>query len=275
MKKIAIFTLLIAAAVLLFTACSDVPPNSVNSVDDLWGKQIGAQLGTTGWLYAGDYEKPTDSDASIDPNKDYAEVQGFNTGADAVQALITGKVDCVIIDSEPAKAFVEANEGLRILEEEFAVEDYAIAVNKGNDELKDKINAALKTLKDNGTLKSIIDNYIGDETKGKTPYVSPEAIERNNGTLKMATNAHFPPYEYYSNNEIVGIDVDIAQAIADILGMELEIEDMEFTSIFSALSSGKSDIGVAGITVTPERQETLDFTDSYTTATQVIIVREK
>ena len=90
----------------------------------------------------------------------------------------------------------------------------------------------------------------------------------------MATNAAFEPYEYYSNNEIVGIDADIAKAICDKLGYELVIEDMEFDSIITAVQSGKADFGAAGMTVTEDRLKNIDFTDTYTTATQVIIVRK-
>ena len=92
--------------------------------------------------------------------------------------------------------------------------------------------------------------------------------------LVMATNAQFPPYEFYDNDTVVGIDVEIAQAIADKLGMELEISDMEFDSIIESVKSGKADIGMAGLTVTEERKEEVDFTVSYATGVQVIIVAE-
>ena len=93
-------------------------------------------------------------------------------------------------------------------------------------------------------------------------------------TLVMATNAEFPPYEYYEGEEVVGIDVDIAKAVAEELGMELKIEYMAFDSVIPAVSSGKADIALAGLTVTDERKENLNFTDTYAKATQVIIVKE-
>ena len=94
------------------------------------------------------------------------------------------------------------------------------------------------------------------------------------GSLTMATNAQFPPYEFYDGDKIVGIDAEIAGAIAEKLGLELIIEDMEFDSIIEAVKSGKADIGLAGMTVTPERQESVDFTTSYATGVQVVIVTE-
>ena len=94
------------------------------------------------------------------------------------------------------------------------------------------------------------------------------------GTLVMATNASFPPYEYYENEKIVGIDAEVAELIAEKLGMTLEIKDMEFSSIIGAVQTGSVDFGMAGMTVTEERLVTVDFSDSYATAVQAIIVKE-
>lgn len=96
----------------------------------------------------------------------------------------------------------------------------------------------------------------------------------NEGVLTMATNAYFPPYEYYEGEEIVGIDADIAKAVADKLGLELKIEDMEFDSIITAVQTGKADMGLAGMTVTDERKQSVNFSDTYATGIQVIIVTE-
>ena len=94
------------------------------------------------------------------------------------------------------------------------------------------------------------------------------------GVLTMATNAEFPPYEYYEGDTVTGIDVEIAQAIAVKLGLTLQVEDMEFDSVISAVQGGKADIGMAGMTVTEERLEEVNFTESYATGVQVIIVTE-
>lgn len=258
--------LLTALMLLTLTACGQknadqAPDKVISGVDDLEGAKIGVQIGTVGDTYASDYEG---DDAGT-------EVARYNKGADAVQALKQNKIDCVIIDEQPALAFVDKNPELKILDEEFTNEDYAICVAKGNDELLDKINGALDELKQDGTLESIINNYIGVDA-GKTPYVSSDDVIRDNGTLTMATNAAFPPYEYYENGTIVGIDADMAQAIADKLGMNLVISDMEFDSIIAAVQSGKADFGAAGLTVTEDRLKNINFSESYTTAKQVIIV---
>lgn len=128
-----------------------VPEDSqIASVDDLKDKLIGVQEGTTGHTYCSD---------------DYGEdsVVAYNNGATAVQALQQGKVDCVVIDKQPAISFVEANEGLKILDTEYVIEDYAVAVSKENTALKDALNAALKELIDDGTVQKILDKYIKAE----------------------------------------------------------------------------------------------------------------
>lgn len=263
LKKVFLLTVLLGLLLFGLTGCgSEKTEMKVKSVDDLEGSRIGVQLGTTGDIYASDYEE----------DEAGTKIERYNKGNDAIQSLLQGKVDCVIIDEQPANAFVEKNKTLRILPEEFANEDYAICVSKENVKLKSKINEALSELRDDGTLDKIIKNYIGDDTRGKYPYELKEGLTYENGTLTMATNAAFKPYEYYENNEIVGIDVDMVRAIADKLNMKLEIEDMEFDSIITAVQSGKADIGAAGMTVTEDRLKNIDFTDSYTTAKQVIVV---
>ena len=94
------------------------------------------------------------------------------------------------------------------------------------------------------------------------------------GVLSMATEATFPPYEYYDGDAIVGIDVEIAQAVADKLGLELQVTDIAFDSIIPGVQSGKYDLGLAGMTVTDERLEQVNFSDSYATGVQVVIVKE-
>ena len=131
--------------------------SKIKSVDDLFvegaGIKAGVQLGTTGDIFVTDDFKANKS----------GTVEEYNKGADAVQALVSGKIDCVVIDNEPAKKFVEANEGLKILDTEYVTEEYAIAVSKDNAELKDKINTALKELKEDGTLQKIVDKYVKAE----------------------------------------------------------------------------------------------------------------
>ena len=186
------------------------------------------QLGTTGDIYVTDYEK----DGT-------AKVSRFTKAADAVQAMKQKKIDCVVLDEQPAKAFVEKNNDIKIVEEDFALEDYAFCVKKGNKELLDKVNASLKKLKSDGTFDKIVDSYISADDSKKEPYKKKD-VERN-GKLTVATNAEFPPYEFMEGGEIKGIDMDIMQAICDDIGMELKITNMKFDSIIASVNSGKAD----------------------------------
>lgn len=124
--------------------------SDIKTVDDLKGKKIGVQAGTTGDTYCSD---------------DFGEenVKQFSNGSLAVAALANGQVDCVVIDNEPAKNYVAANSGLKILDTEYVTEDYAIAISKDNDDLLKKVNDALKELKDDGTVGKIVGKYIKAE----------------------------------------------------------------------------------------------------------------
>ena len=247
-------------------AGSEASTQAIQALEDLAGKTVGVQLGTTGDLLMSEEVGEGEDKLGI------AGVEQYNKAADAVQALLTNKIDAVCIDDQVAKNFVAANpDELTMLDTAFAEESYAIAVSKDNPDLTEALNGAIAELKEDGTLDAILDKYIA-KVEGAKGYVSPEGTEYPNGTLVMATNATFDPYEYIENGEIVGIDAEFAKALCDKLGYDLHIEDMEFDSIIAAVNSGKADFGMAGMTVTPERQEQIDFTDTYCTAAQSIIV---
>jgi len=124
--------------------------SDIKSIDDLAGKKIGVQTSTTGDIYAtGDYGEDA--------------ITRYDNGAVAVQALLADKVDCVIIDNEPAKSYVAANEGLKVLDTEYTKEDYAICFAKENTELQEKVDGALKELIKDGSVKEVIEKYIPAE----------------------------------------------------------------------------------------------------------------
>ena len=129
--------------------------SDIKSIDDLEGKKIGTQMGTTGYIYCSDTPE----------NGGYGEenVIAYDSGITDVQALVNGQVDCVVIDNEPAQAYVKANAGLSILDTEFTNEDYAIGMNKGNACLLAAVNAAMAELKADGTFQKIVEKYIPAE----------------------------------------------------------------------------------------------------------------
>lgn len=163
----------------------------------------------------------------------------------------------------------EEQHTLKILPTDYPEEQIAAAVQKGNTELLDQLNAILDELEADGTLGAILDYYLTGE--GEAPSFQTDVAE-DAPELVMATSADYPPYEYYENDMVVGIDADIARAVADKLGMKLRIDDMDFNSIIAAVQTGKVDMALASLTASPDRAESVDFTDVYMIAVNNIVV---
>lgn len=255
--KIIFLSAMFLMCAVFLTGCGS--SNKVHSIADLDEKIIGVQLDTVGDTYASDING--------------ADVRRYFDGADAVKELAEGKLDAVIVDIEPAKVYVSDNESVEILSETFSEEQYAIAIRKGNTELMDKINNALDELRSDGTLDALKENWTG-ENASKKPYDFQYQDAPTGGQLVMATNAAFPPYEFMEGDEVIGFDVDMMKAVCHKLNMELVVNNMDFDLVISDVVKGDSDVGVAGITVTDERLNLVDFSNSYTTATQAVIVRK-
>ena len=273
LKRFSLSTLVIAVCLLLASCGSDSSDAKklLKTKADLQGAVIGVQLGTTSDGLATELEKKGDG----------TKVERYNKGADAIQALLQGKIDCMVTDEAPAKAFQRVNPSLQILPETFDASSFAICVAKDHGELKQSINHAIRILKANGVIDSIVNRHLErgiavayTPKTSDVKKVGPEALQKLGlkKSLRFATNATFEPFEYYQNGKIVGIDVDVANAIGDVLGVDVEILDMEFDAIITSVQAGKADAGIAGITVTPEREKNIGFTDSYADVRQVIMV---
>lgn len=275
LKKIMAIAVSVMLSVGALAGCSSTPAGdsstsgaesagdtkTIASAADLQGARVGVQEGTTGDIY-------------VSEEIEGVEVSRFKRALDAVMDLQNGRLDAVVIDDLVAENLIASNEGLKILPEELTKEEYAIAVNKGNTELQSQINEALKTMEADGTIETIYNAFVQeDEAALQELQAKPEPS--GDSTLTMATNAEFPPFEYKDDaGNITGYDIEIAKEIARQLNMSLAIEDMAFDSLIVALTSGKADMVIAGMTVTEERQQNVDFSDNYYEATQVIIVNE-
>ncbi|SMP50602.1 transporter substrate-binding domain-containing protein [Fibrobacter sp. UWB10] len=252
------------ATLLLFLSlvgCSktEIPENRVFSIDDLANKKVGVLVGTTGEIYAADY--------GTDSTRLHAEK--FETLSQAVDALLEGSIDAVLTDDAPAKVFARKNPSLRILNEVFKEESYAGVVAKENMGLLDSVNIALIQMRAMGVYDSIFDAYIGGQSKY---HVKTDSV--TGPVLRVATNAEFPPFEFRCKKRgIVGIDIEIARYVANYLGRNLEIIDMDFDDIIDSVKAGKADLGLAAFSVTEERGQIVNFTDHYATSKIVIMVR--
>lgn len=259
MSRLRVITALFA--LLAFVGCvkNDIPENRVFSLDDLANKKVGVLVGTTGEIYAADY--------GTDSTRLHAEK--FETLSQAVDALLEGKIDAVLTDDAPAKVFARKNPSLRILNETFKEESYAGIVAKENLGLLDSVNIALIQMRAMGVYDSIFDSYIGGQTKY---HVSQDSAV--GPVLRVATNAEFPPFEFRCKKRgIVGIDIEIARYVANYLGRNLEIIDMDFDDIIDSVRAGSADLGLAAFSVTEERGQVINFTDHYATSKIVVMVR--
>ena len=158
---------------------------------------------------------------------------------------------------------------LKVIDVPLTAESYAYAVKKGNTTLLTAVDELLTEIKDNGKLNEIITKYF--DGNATFTYSNPASKE---GCLVVATNAFFPPFEYYEGNKLTGVDMEIASLLAEKLGKTLYISDMEFDSVLASLSSDTADIAMAGLTVTDERKQSYDFSQEYYESAQVLITTE-
>ena len=233
---------------------------------------VGTQNGTTGYMYS-----KGDADFGYDGYTNLT-TKGYNTGALALMDLRHGKINAVILDKQPALSIVESMNAFKVYGAEvyeLTAESYAFAVKKENAALLASANELLAELKGNGQLDTILNSFFdGTATFEYINPVSsiPTGADKAN-YLIVATNAYFPPFEYYNGNRLTGIDMKIASLLAEKLGKTLYIADMEFDSVIPSVQSGESDIGMAGMTVTDARKEAVNFTDTYYTSAQVLVVK--
>lgn len=230
----------------------------IKTADDLAGKKIGVQSGTTG-------------DTWVTDNAKGATVTRMNSGMDCALDLKNGAIDAIVLDELPAKAIVAKNDDLKVLDIKFAKEKYAIAVKKGNTELVDTINKAIAAMKENGEYEELVNAFMPADGKIIIPE---DIVTEGSKTIKLGTNAEFPPFEYVEGTKIVGFDITMGQKIAASAGTKLEVQNMKFDSLIPALSSGAIDFIAAGMSVTEERLKNVDFSDTYFESEQVIIVKK-
>jgi len=160
-------------------------------------------------------------------------------------------------------------ERVKIINVPLTQESYAFAIAKENNEIKNAVNAYLNEITENGELEAIINSFFNG--KADFAHVNPKSKE---GCLVVATNAYFPPFEYYNGNKLTGIDIYLANEIAKTLGKSLYVEDMDFSAVIPSVQKGNCDIGMAGLTINEDRRRLVDFSMEYYQSSQVLVVRE-
>ena len=157
---------------------------------------------------------------------------------------------------------------VKVIDLALSSEEYAFAVAQDNKDLLDKVNAFLDKIVKDGTFDKICNNYFGD---GTPVAVESAELDESKDQLVVATNLAFAPFEYIEGDKIYGIDMEIAAKLADYLGLELVVSNMDFDAVCLAVGQQKCDIAMAGLTINEERKEYVTFTDSYYTASQKLI----
>ncbi len=263
MYKIKKVCSIVLSTLLLLTtvACQSSEALTFAKKEDLVDQKFAVQAGTVGESLA--QELVGEDNAS--------NVESYALYSDAIMALTSKKVSAALMDIGPAKQFVDGNDSLMILPDQYDVEQYAIAIKKGNTELLSQVDEIVETLKADGSIAAIQEKYATTDVKSADIDLNEGAA---GGVITMGTEAGFPPYEMQEGDGFIGIDVEIAALIAKALDKELVIENMDFDSLPLALDTGRIDFIAAGMTVTPQRELTTDFTQPYIEdARQVIVIR--
>lgn len=173
-------------------------------------------------------------------------------------------------DEKTSDIAKESTAKVKVIDIELSNEEYAFGVDKKQPELMEQTNAFIKEIKENGKLDEICNRYFGN---GAPVGVTSAAEDSSKDQLVVATNAEFKPFEYKEGDTFYGIDMEIAKLLADKLGKELVIKDMKFEAVLLSVQQEKCDIGMAGLTVSDERKQQVDFSESYYAASQKLIVK--
>lgn len=264
MKKLSVIllaALLVVSAVLSFTACGGDGDEKV---------KVGVQTGTTGFSFmTGDEDWGFSGFSNC-------KVSPYDNGALAVADMKAGNISYVVLDAEPAKELAAGDNSIKVIDLALTTESYGIAVDKNQPELLEKINNILETKKTE--IDAIFAAYeTVDESNAANwdgAVIPKGEVDTSKDQFVVATNAAFAPFEFTVGNGFAGIDMEIAQLIANELGMELVIVDMSFDGITGALGTNGIDVGMAGMTINAARSKVVSFsTPYYTDAYQVVICK--
>ena len=251
MKKIIALVLAMLLCMSLLAACGS---NSETS-----GTKIAVQKGTTSLMYAQVLKG--------------AEVVSYDTFALAANDMKNGNAAYVFVDKTTAKALCKEISGIKLIDIALSSENYGIGIDPNQADLKAKIDAILTNKADE--IDAIKDKYMnGDEANYVGVTSAAKDVNRAAEQLVVATNAEFAPWEYKEGNQFYGIDMEIAQLIADELGLELVIDDMDFDMVVSAVGKQGVDIAMSGITITAERMNVINFSIPYYTEAIVVVCKE-
>jgi ABC-type amino acid transport substrate-binding protein len=264
-KKLSVFTLvLLMVASILLAACQPgAQQATITGRDDLVGKKIGAQLGTTGAIEAGKIQD--------------AEVKTYDSYDLAFLDLANGQIDAVIADYPTALGFVGQNDDkLMVVGDVFTDESYGIAVCRNNPELLEQINSGLAAVKSDGTVEKLEEKWLEAASAAGTFSVPKVEGTGTGPSVRIATDATFPPFEIVDEDtlELTGFDIELMRAIAAESNLNIEFVNIGFDPLLAGTAQCQYDAAIAAITITEERAEQMLFSDPYINAGQIVVVRK-
>ena len=248
MKKIIALTLALVLCLGLFAACGQKEA----------GAKIAAQKGTTSFMYAEALKN--------------VEIKSYDTFPLAAKDMVNGNANYLFVDKTTANSLAKDIEGLKIIDIALSSENYGIGIDKNQADLKTKIDNIL--VEKEAEINAIKEKYFnGEEDKYVGITSGTKDANKADKQLVVATNAEFDPWEYKDGNKFYGIDMEIAQLLANELGMELVIDDMAFDAVVGAVGKHNVDIAMSGITITVERAGVINFSNPYYVEDIVCVVK--
>ena len=254
MKRTVLCVLSAFIALALFGCGEESPPNEVYSLEDLPGKIVGALGGTPSARLAGEY----------------GIARVYFSGDELVYGLTSGAVDCVVMESVAADELVEKTQGIRLLSDTLIEYELRFAVPRENAQLLDVVNSALAALETNGTLRSLRDKYFSGKSY---TYYPPENIEQHPGELTLAITPDSPPYSFKDDNGgYTGLDIEVARAVCDQLGVELLLLEEDAKDLVTAVWFGKANLAAGWLP--SDINEQVSVSEPYANTAHMIIVRK-
>ena len=238
----------------------EAPSDAASSIDRLDIKHVGVQTGSN-------------FDMMIEAALPDASVEYYNTKADLVAALTGYKIDAFAVDEPVAEILMQENDQLTYLSDYLDTYDFAFVFPKGKtgEALRDQFNAFIEPLWADGTIDALEEKWFGDDESKKTmPDVT--GLSAENGRLRVATDAGYEPFEYVRHGIVVGYDMELAAMFCQAYGYGLEIVNMNFDGILPSVQTGKCDFAAAGIGITPERAQSVLFSQPNFSGGTVLMV---
>jgi polar amino acid transport system substrate-binding protein len=264
MKKLGLGIVVVFVLATVLSGCSPktnrLSPehyDSISSVQDLKGKSVGVSLGSG-------------SDMLLTGDEKYSLLR-YDTPADALMALKNNSVSAIAVEITTAREFLKNSDGLSVISGDVGFENYGVAVAKGNDELKYKIDVFIDYLKQSGAYNNLVNRWI---RTGADAIAIPEFTIKPGDVLRVGIDATYTPFEYFGeNNELLGFDIEFVYELAEFYDIQLEFYNSAFASLFTALDSNEVDMVISAVAITDDRLERYTFSESYYQNEIVFVVK--